>query len=85
MTVGKNFSGPPSTESSALENYPLPKTAGHRKKRLGPGGIACVIGATTLVVACAATFLAVRFKQSHVFPVTKARGETPECILQVLV
>eukprot|EP00257_Ricinus_communis_P022932 XP_015582794.1 protein STRUBBELIG-RECEPTOR FAMILY 2 [Ricinus communis] len=77
VTIGQNFSGPPSAESSALENYPNHKAAEHKKRRLGPGGIACVVGGTTLVVACAAIFFAVRVKQSVDFPVRNREDCSP--------
>ncbi|KAF2307794.1 hypothetical protein GH714_031810 [Hevea brasiliensis] len=71
VSIGKNFSGPPTTESSAIENYFNPEAAEHKKKRLGPGGIACTMGAATLIATCVAIFVAIRIRRSHVFPVTK--------------
>ncbi|KAJ6743049.1 LEUCINE-RICH REPEAT TRANSMEMBRANE PROTEIN KINASE 1-LIKE PROTEIN [Salix viminalis] len=62
-SFGQNFNGPPATESSAMENYL--KVNGHKKKRLGPGGIVCVVGAVALVVTCAAIFIAMLIKRSR--------------------
>ncbi|XP_050226728.1 protein STRUBBELIG-RECEPTOR FAMILY 2 isoform X2 [Mercurialis annua] len=76
VTITQTFVGNPSTESSALENYPDLK-ARHKKKKLGPGGIACVVGVTTLAVACAAILFAVRIKRANVCPVTRTRDFSP--------
>ncbi|KAJ6382284.1 hypothetical protein OIU77_030851 [Salix suchowensis] len=46
-----------------MENYL--KVHGHKKKRLGPGGIVCVVGAVALVVTCAAIFIAMLIKRSR--------------------
>ncbi|KAH8504959.1 hypothetical protein H0E87_012266 [Populus deltoides] len=62
-SIGQNFNGPPTTESSAMENYI--KVKGHKKKRLGPGGIVFAVGVVVLVVTCAAIFIAMRIKRSH--------------------
>lgn len=62
-SFGQNFNGHPATESSAMENYL--KVNGHKKKRLGPGGIVCVVGAVALVVTCAAIFIAMLIKRSR--------------------
>ncbi|XP_011004818.1 PREDICTED: protein STRUBBELIG-RECEPTOR FAMILY 2 [Populus euphratica] len=62
-SIGQNFNGPPTTESSAMENYL--KVNGHKKKRLGPGGIVFVVGVVALVVTCAAIFIAMHSKRSR--------------------
>ncbi|KAI5585739.1 hypothetical protein BDE02_06G165200 [Populus trichocarpa] len=62
-SIGQNFNGPPTTESSAMENYI--KVNGHKKKRLGPGGIVFAVGVVALVVTCAAIFIAMRIKRSR--------------------
>ncbi|KAL9399709.1 hypothetical protein Peur_008670 [Populus x canadensis] len=62
-SIGQNFNGPPTTESSAMENYI--KVNGHKKKRLGPGGIVFAVGVVALVVTCAAIFIALRIKRSR--------------------
>ncbi|KAJ4827540.1 hypothetical protein Tsubulata_035997 [Turnera subulata] len=69
VTIGENFSGPPSSQSSAIENSPPVKKARNKKKRLGPGGIACVLGGLTFAVTCAAIIIAIRLKQARAFPV----------------
>lgn len=58
-----NISSPPSTASSAIESYPSHKVARHKKKGLGPGGIACMVGGATLLVTCAAFVVVIHFQR----------------------
>ncbi|CAK9159338.1 unnamed protein product [Ilex paraguariensis] len=55
-----NISSPPTSESSAIESYPSHKDSGYKKKRLGAGGIAFMVGGGTLVATCAALVIVVR-------------------------
>ncbi|XP_076892982.1 protein STRUBBELIG-RECEPTOR FAMILY 2-like [Bidens hawaiensis] len=53
-----NITFPPSTESSAVENYPFPEIVMHKKKK--PSKIGILVGGGTLVVACLLLFM-IRF------------------------
>ncbi|GAV63935.1 Pkinase_Tyr domain-containing protein/LRR_6 domain-containing protein/LRR_8 domain-containing protein [Cephalotus follicularis] len=66
MPTEQNITGPPRTKSNAIEHYPSHKVGGHKKKSLGPGGIACMVGGVTLVATCAALFIAVRIYRSRI-------------------
>ncbi|XP_020539954.1 protein STRUBBELIG-RECEPTOR FAMILY 2 isoform X2 [Jatropha curcas] len=80
VTVGKNFSDQPTTESSATDKSLNPEAFGHvKKRRLGPGGIACIVVATTLAVTCAATAV-IFVKRPHVFPVIRTRVKAPSTL-----
>ncbi|KAK9290476.1 hypothetical protein L1049_008646 [Liquidambar formosana] len=61
----QNFSSPPTTQSSAIENYPHLEEVGHKKKRMGLGGIAFMVGGGTLVVSCAALVIAIHLNRSR--------------------
>ncbi|KAK2976129.1 hypothetical protein RJ640_010664 [Escallonia rubra] len=61
----QNISSPPSTVSSAIESYPSRKVRRKKKKGLGPGGVACMVGGATLVATCAALFIVVRVHQAR--------------------
>ncbi|XP_065856672.1 protein STRUBBELIG-RECEPTOR FAMILY 2 isoform X1 [Euphorbia lathyris] len=76
VSIAKNFSGPPVTESSAIGKYPNTKAAAQKKKKLGPGGIACTVGAVTLAVTCAAIFIVMRVKRIHDYPGTRTREDS---------
>ncbi|XP_059646370.1 protein STRUBBELIG-RECEPTOR FAMILY 2 [Cornus florida] len=65
MPSERNISSPPTTKSSAIENYPPRRVAGHKKKRLGPGGIAFMVGGGTLVATCAALIILIRIQRSR--------------------
>ncbi|KAK3026793.1 hypothetical protein RJ639_040271 [Escallonia herrerae] len=86
----QNISSPPSTVSSAIESYPSRKVHRKKKKGLGPGGVACMVGGATLVATCAALFIVVRVHQARAkklrsvenseslrqsLPMSTARGE----------
>lgn len=88
VPIEKNISSPPTTQSSAIENYPSIKEGGHKKK-LGPGGIAFILGGGTLVVSCAALYFAIQINRyraqklqnlgchspMHSLTITTAKGE----------
>ncbi|KAF5747706.1 putative Receptor protein kinase CLAVATA1 precursor [Tripterygium wilfordii] len=62
-TMEQNFTGPQTTQSSAIENYPSSQAGGRRKKRMGPGGIACMVVGAVLLTTCAALIIAFRIKR----------------------
>lgn len=88
VPIEKNISSPPTTQSSAIENYPSIKEGGHKKK-LGPGGVAFIVGGGTLVVSCAALYFAIQINRyraqklqnlgchspMHSLTITTAKGE----------
>ncbi|KAK9055463.1 hypothetical protein SSX86_026546 [Deinandra increscens subsp. villosa] len=55
----QNFTSPPSTESSAVQSYPLSESGTHKKKKKGTIGI--LVGGGTLVVACLLLFFMILF------------------------
>lgn len=61
----QNISGPPTTKSNAIQNYPSRGIVRHEKKRLGPGGIVLLVGGLTLVVSFAAIFFVFSMKKVH--------------------
>ncbi|CAK9322883.1 unnamed protein product [Citrullus colocynthis] len=61
----QNISGPPTTKSNAIQNYPSRGVVRHEKKRLGPGGIVLLVGGLTLVVSFAALFFVFSMKKVH--------------------
>ncbi|XP_050383232.1 protein STRUBBELIG-RECEPTOR FAMILY 2 isoform X2 [Argentina anserina] len=62
----QNIHPPPATQSSAMEkSKPSTKIGGHKKKRLGPGGIAFILGGGTLVASCVALYVALHVKKSR--------------------
>jgi len=90
VPIDQNIGAPPTTQSSAVENYPSHKESGHKKKMLTPGGIAFLVGGVTMVATCAALFIVIRINRSraqnlkqsgsgnsspHSLPVSTARGK----------
>ncbi|KAI8540750.1 hypothetical protein RHMOL_Rhmol08G0009600 [Rhododendron molle] len=65
VTAGQNVKSPPTTESSTVERNPSHKAGGHKKKGLGPGGLAFTIGGVTLMATCAALIIVIRIHRSH--------------------
>lgn len=65
ITAGKNVSSPPTTESSAIATYPSHKAGRQKKKGLGPGGLAFMIGGVTLMTTCAALIIVIRIHRSR--------------------
>ncbi|XP_010257426.1 PREDICTED: protein STRUBBELIG-RECEPTOR FAMILY 2 isoform X2 [Nelumbo nucifera] len=63
--IDQNISIPPRTQSSAIASYPSLRVVKNRQKRLGPGGIAFMVGGVTLIVTCAAFIIAVRINRSR--------------------
>lgn len=61
---GQNISDSPKTDTSAIENFPSHKVV-RRKKKLGPGGVASIIGGVTFFVSCAALLVAMRINKSR--------------------
>ncbi|KAM7271264.1 hypothetical protein ACFE04_030478 [Oxalis oulophora] len=81
VPVERNISTPPKTQSSAIENHPLsvpvpPAGRQHKKKKLGPRGIASMIGAVTLVATLAAIFVIVHVHQSMTRKVKNLHGQS---------
>ncbi|GFY96277.1 STRUBBELIG-receptor family 2 [Actinidia rufa] len=61
----QNISSPPTTEANAMESYPSQKVGRHKKNRLGPGGVACLVGGVTLMATCAALVIVIRIHRSR--------------------
>ncbi|KAJ7972286.1 putative Receptor protein kinase CLAVATA1 [Quillaja saponaria] len=62
VPIEQNITGPPTTQSSAIENYPSPNVSRH-KRSMSPGGIAFLVGGGTLLATGVALFVAIRIKQ----------------------
>ncbi|KAF7149382.1 hypothetical protein RHSIM_Rhsim03G0009000 [Rhododendron simsii] len=65
VTAGQNVKSPPTTESSAIERNPSHKAGGHKKKGLGPGGLAFTLGGVTLMATFAALIIVIRMHRSR--------------------
>ncbi|XP_062112147.1 protein STRUBBELIG-RECEPTOR FAMILY 2 isoform X2 [Humulus lupulus] len=65
VPVEQNISSPPTTQSSAIESYPIVETFESKKKSMGPGGIAFIIGGGTLVASCIVIYISIRINQYH--------------------
>ncbi|KAH1060858.1 hypothetical protein GYH30_004363 [Glycine max] len=65
VPIEQNTSRPPITQTNAVENYDPPKVRKQKKKRMGPGGIAFIVGAGTLLVTGFALFIAIRLNKLH--------------------
>ncbi|XP_043691347.1 protein STRUBBELIG-RECEPTOR FAMILY 2 isoform X2 [Telopea speciosissima] len=65
LSTDQNINGPPTTQSTATENYPHVRGDRHKHKRFGLGGIACMVGGGTLLATCAALIVAVHINRSR--------------------
>ncbi|RHN47944.1 putative protein kinase RLK-Pelle-LRR-V family [Medicago truncatula] len=67
LSVEHNISHPPTTNANAIKNYAPPVVSEHKpkKKKLGPGGIALIVGGGTLVAAGLALLVAIRLNKLH--------------------
>ncbi|CAL0321605.1 unnamed protein product [Lupinus luteus] len=65
VPVEQNTSRPPTTQTNAVVNYAPPKLRNHKKKRMGPGGIAFMVGGGTLMATGLALFIAIRLSKFH--------------------
>lgn len=65
VPVEHNTSRPPTTQANAIENYAPLNVRKHKKKRMGPGGIAFMVGGGTLLVTGLALFIAIRLNTFH--------------------
>ncbi|KAJ1409898.1 Serine-threonine/tyrosine-protein kinase, catalytic domain [Sesbania bispinosa] len=73
VPVEHNTSRPPTTQANAIENYVPPKVRKH-KKRMGPGGIAFMVGGGTLLVTGLALFIAIRLNKFHILRLKSFRS-----------
>ncbi|KAJ8900030.1 hypothetical protein K2173_024144 [Erythroxylum novogranatense] len=71
----KNYSGPPTTEVTAIEDYSSLKR--HKKKGFAPGGVACIVGVATLITTFCAIYFAFHVKKFLFFRLRRARGCSP--------
>ncbi|KAI4348758.1 hypothetical protein L6164_009440 [Bauhinia variegata] len=62
VPLEQNISRPPTTQANAIEN-PSPKVTVHKKKHMGPGGIAFMVGGGTLLATCVALLIAVHLNR----------------------
>ncbi|KAF1860014.1 hypothetical protein Lal_00027864 [Lupinus albus] len=65
VPVEQNTSRPPTTQANAIANYAPPKLRNHKKKRMGPGGIAFMVGGGTLMATGLAVLIAIRLSKFH--------------------
>src|ERR1044072_1538639 len=67
LHVDHNISHPRTTDqANAIKNYAPPKVSENKKKHIGPGGIAFMVGGGTLVATCVALFIVeIRFCKLH--------------------
>ncbi|KAK4798845.1 hypothetical protein SAY86_031171 [Trapa natans] len=76
MPVQRNISSPPTSQSSAIENHPFPKVHRPKKKKVGPGGIACIVGGGMLAVSCAALLVAIFARQARAVKPKRLRSRS---------
>ncbi|KAK7345126.1 hypothetical protein VNO77_15587 [Canavalia gladiata] len=65
VPIQQNTSHPPTTQANAIENYAPPKVRKQKKKRMGPGGIAFMVGGGTLLATGFALFIGIRLNKLH--------------------
>ncbi|KAK9193873.1 hypothetical protein WN944_004573 [Citrus x changshan-huyou] len=65
LPIRHNFSAPPTSQSSAVENYPSNDIDQKHKKGMSPGGIAFLVCGLALAATCAALFIAFRINQAR--------------------
>ncbi|KAK7259500.1 hypothetical protein RIF29_25108 [Crotalaria pallida] len=53
IPVEHNISRPPTTQASAIKNYPLHKVSEHKKKHMGPGRVAFIVVGTLVATGVA--------------------------------
>lgn len=61
----QNISSQPTSQQSAVVDYPSPEVTEEKKKKLSPVGIACLVVGVSLVAISAALFFSIRVNQSH--------------------
>ncbi|CAL5193527.1 unnamed protein product [Lathyrus oleraceus] len=68
LSVEHNISRPPTTNTNAIKNYAPPKVREHKhkKKQLGPGGIAFIVAGGTVIATGVALLIAIRLNKLHV-------------------
>ncbi|KAF8395893.1 hypothetical protein HHK36_019848 [Tetracentron sinense] len=74
LPTQQNISSPPTTQSSAIESYPSRGVDQQKQKRIGPGGIACMVGGGTLLATCAALVIAIRIIRSRALKIKSYEG-----------
>ncbi|XP_022742225.1 protein STRUBBELIG-RECEPTOR FAMILY 2 [Durio zibethinus] len=61
----QNITTHPTTQQSAVVDYPSPEVSEEKKKKLSPVGIACVVAGVALVSICALLFFAIHINRSN--------------------
>ncbi|XAR70019.1 Non-specific serine/threonine protein kinase [Bertholletia excelsa] len=64
MPIATNISSPPTTESTALKQYPSDERGRHKKKRGGLGALSYIVGGGTLLVTCLALYTVILMHRS---------------------
>ncbi|KAK7355125.1 hypothetical protein VNO80_14370 [Phaseolus coccineus] len=65
VPLEQNTSRPPITQANAIENYAPIRVRKQKKKRIGPGGIAFMVGTGTLLATGFALFIAIRLNKLY--------------------
>lgn len=65
IPLEQNTSRPPITQANAIENYAPIRVRKQKKKRIGPGGIAFMVGTGTLLATGFALFIAIRLNKRY--------------------
>ncbi|KAK7278841.1 hypothetical protein RJT34_23879 [Clitoria ternatea] len=65
VPIEQNTSRPPTTQANAIGNYAAPKVRKQKRTRMGPGGIAFMVGGGTLLATGCALFIAIRLNKLH--------------------
>lgn len=99
LPIRHNISSPPTSQSSAVENFPSIRAGKHNNKGMSSAGIACTVGGVALIATCAALFTAIRISRARILrrkslescdstlhsqPISTVRGEGSNTAMLVL-
>ncbi|KAJ4705593.1 putative Receptor protein kinase CLAVATA1 [Melia azedarach] len=65
LPIRRNFTAPPTSQSSAVEDYPSSEIDHKYKKGISPGGVASLVCGLALAATCAALFIAFRINRAR--------------------
>ncbi|XP_044499367.1 protein STRUBBELIG-RECEPTOR FAMILY 2 [Mangifera indica] len=87
LPIRHNISSPPTSQSSAVENFPSIRAGKHNNKGMSSAGIACTVGGVALIATCAALFTAIRISRARILrrkSLEKYSSTAPEDSPQIL-
>ncbi|XP_061346375.1 protein STRUBBELIG-RECEPTOR FAMILY 2-like [Gastrolobium bilobum] len=81
VPVEHNISRPPTTQANAIKNYAPPKVSEYKKKHIGPGGIAFMVGGGTIMATGVALVVAIRLNKLRAQSPNLKSSESNHCSL----